>query len=164
MPKCMWKESYIRKFLIISSIMYNTSYYHESVWHSAVSGFHQVPSHKSTYEYRQQSSIWLKFSIFGNENQTFRLTNMKISSYALLSALLTSSAVAFVPSTAKFGRSVALSSTATPPERVAPDAGYIPDWEDRPGLAPEEFMQSDMSKPDLAGMWECPLTRWDSEG
>jgi len=92
---------------------------------------------------------------------------MKISSYALLSALLTSSTVAFVPSTAKFGRpsSVgALSSTATPPERVAPDAGYIPDWEDRPGLAPEEFMQSDMSKPDLAGMWECPLTRWDSEG
>mmetsp|Transcript_17391 Transcript_17391/g.25989 ORF Transcript_17391/g.25989 Transcript_17391/m.25989 type:complete len:391 (-) Transcript_17391:51-1223(-) len=25
-------------------------------------------------------------------------------------------------------------------------------------------MQSDMSKPDLSGMWECPLTRWDSDG
>mmetsp|Transcript_24030 Transcript_24030/g.35547 ORF Transcript_24030/g.35547 Transcript_24030/m.35547 type:complete len:455 (+) Transcript_24030:168-1532(+) len=56
-----------------------------------------------------------------------------------------------------------LSSTASPPERVAPDAGYVPDWEDQPGLSPEEFIKSDESKPDLAGMWECPLTRWDSE-
>jgi hypothetical protein len=24
-------------------------------------------------------------------------------------------------------------------------------------------MASDLSKPDLAGMWECPLTRWDSD-
>jgi len=24
-------------------------------------------------------------------------------------------------------------------------------------------MQSDPSKPDISGMWECPLTRWDSE-
>lgn len=24
-------------------------------------------------------------------------------------------------------------------------------------------MQSDVTKPDLGGMWECPLTRWDSE-
>jgi hypothetical protein len=56
-----------------------------------------------------------------------------------------------------------LSTVATPPERVAPDAGYVPDWEDRPGLAPEEFLQSDMTKPDLAGMYECPLTRWDTK-
>jgi hypothetical protein len=47
---------------------------------------------------------------------------------------------------------------------VAPDAGYVPEWEDRPGLTPEEFMESDMSKPDLSGMWECPLTRWDYKG
>jgi hypothetical protein len=24
-------------------------------------------------------------------------------------------------------------------------------------------MASDLSKPDLGGMWECPLTRWDSD-
>ena len=56
------------------------------------------------------------------------------------------------------------SSSTTTPERVAPDAGYVPEWEGRQGLTPEEFMKSDMSKPDLSGMWECPLTRWDSEG
>ena len=50
-----------------------------------------------------------------------------------------------------------------PPERVAPDAGNIPEWEDREGKSPEEYMQSDMDKPDLSSMWECPLTRWDSE-
>lgn len=50
-----------------------------------------------------------------------------------------------------------------PPERVAPDAGSVPPWEDRPGLTPDEFMTSDMSKPDLSGMWECPLTLWDSD-
>jgi hypothetical protein len=55
-------------------------------------------------------------------------------------------------------------TTANPPERVAPDAGYVPDWEDRAGLSPEEFMKSDMTKPDLSEMWECPLTLWDSEG
>lgn len=52
----------------------------------------------------------------------------------------------------------------TAPERVAPDAGWEPEWEGRTGLAPEEFMKSDMNKEDLSGMWECPLTRWDSEG
>lgn len=59
-------------------------------------------------------------------------------------------------------------STVEPPteelERVAPDAGFVPEWEDRPGLTPEEFMESDMTKPDRSGMWECPLTRWDYEG
>ena len=53
---------------------------------------------------------------------------------------------------------------AIAPERVAPDAGYVPEWEGRTGKSPEEFMQSDMNKPDLSGMWECPLTRWDSDG
>ena len=48
--------------------------------------------------------------------------------------------------------------------REAPGAGWVPEWEDRPGLPQEEFLASDMTKPDLAGMWECPLTRWDAEG
>ena len=50
------------------------------------------------------------------------------------------------------------------PAREAPGAGWVPDWEGREGLTPEEFLASDMSKEDLSGMWECPLTRWDSEG
>lgn len=52
----------------------------------------------------------------------------------------------------------------TAPVREAPGAGWEPDWEDRPGLTPEEFMRSDTARPDLSGMWECPLTRWDSDG
>ena len=68
-------------------------------------------------------------------------------------------------STCSQGTFTKLSSTVeAPPERVAPDAGYVPEWEDRPGLTPEEFMESDMSKPDLSEMWECPLTRWDYKG
>lgn len=83
----------------------------------------------------------------------------------LTAAAILSSAAAFAP-TQSASRSTNLMSTieAGVPERVAPDAGFMPEWEDRPGLAPEEFMQSDMDKPDLSGMWECPLTRWDSEG
>ena len=87
---------------------------------------------------------------------------MKISAVAL--ALLPAVA-SFVPHRQAFSPLVRLSSTVeAPPERVAPDAGYVPEWEDRPGLSPEEFMESDMSKPDRSGMWECPLTRWDYEG
>jgi len=73
---------------------------------------------------------------------------------------------AFSPSLTSNARlaTSSLSSTAEPPERLAPDAGYVPDWEDRSGLSPNKFMLSDMSKPDLSGMWECPLTRWDSDG
>ena len=49
--------------------------------------------------------------------------------------------------------------------KSAPNAGWEPEWENRnDGLSPNEFMQSDLNKPDLSGMWECPLTRWDSEG
>ena len=54
-------------------------------------------------------------------------------------------------------------TSSSTPERIAPDAGYVPEWEGREGLPPDEFVKSDMSKPDLSGMWECPLTRWDSE-
>mmetsp|Transcript_34792 Transcript_34792/g.68466 ORF Transcript_34792/g.68466 Transcript_34792/m.68466 type:complete len:475 (+) Transcript_34792:95-1519(+) len=71
-------------------------------------------------------------------------------------------------------RTVVLASTteerpavaAPVPSRIAPDAGYNPTWveEGRPGLSPEEFLKSDTSKPDASGMWECPLTRWDSDG
>jgi hypothetical protein len=80
-----------------------------------------------------------------------------------VAALMVSTGLAFSPVPASSYKTK-LSSTATPPERVAPDAGSTPEWEGKTGLKPEEFMASDMSKPDLGGMWECPLTRWDSEG
>ena len=93
---------------------------------------------------------------------------MKIASAALL---LAGSAAAFAPAAIPAPSSTRLASTvekpaaeAAAPDRVAPDAGWEPDWEGRTGLPPEEFMQSDMAKPDLSGMWECPLTRWDSNG
>lgn len=82
-------------------------------------------------------------------------------------------ALTVVPATAftasNVGRSgvattTSLFSTAEAPAREAPDAGWVPEWEDREGLPQEEFLYTDMSKPDLSGMWECPLTRWDSEG
>jgi hypothetical protein len=54
---------------------------------------------------------------------------------------------------------------AQPIKKEAPLAGWEPDWEDRPsGLTQDQFLQSDLTLPDLAGMWECPLTRWDSDG
>merc|ERR1719223_83266 len=80
------------------------------------------------------------------------------------SAYLLATASAFAPSPKSGHVSLTLRSTAEPPERTAPDAGFTPEWEDRQGLSPEEFIKSDMSKPDLSGMWECPLTRWESEG
>ncbi|KAL9180749.1 hypothetical protein ACHAXT_011202 [Thalassiosira profunda] len=93
---------------------------------------------------------------------------MKIASAALL---LAGPAAAFAPAARPAPMSTRMASTvekpaaeAAAPDRVAPDAGWEPDWEGRTGLAPEEFMRSDMAKPDLSGMWECPLTRWDSNG
>jgi len=59
---------------------------------------------------------------------------------------------------------MAVSVDSGAPERVAPDAGWNPEWEDRPGLPEEAFLKPDESKPDLSGMWECPLTRWDAAG
>ena len=91
---------------------------------------------------------------------------MKISAIAL--ALLPSVASAFAPvqfasrASKANAKSYGLKS-AVAPERVAPDAGKVPEWEGRTGLTEEEFMASDMSKPDASGMWECPLTRWNSE-
>lgn len=88
---------------------------------------------------------------------------MKLSLAAIALATSAPAALGFTSVSTKASSS-ALSSTMEPPERVAPGAGYVPEWENRPGLSPEQFMASDMSKPDLAGMWECPLTRWDSDG
>jgi hypothetical protein len=84
----------------------------------------------------------------------------------IAAASLLSTATAFAPSYNQISSSSRLYSAVEidAPTRVAPGAGYIPEWEDRVGLSPEEFMKSDMTKPDLSGMWECPLTRWDSDG
>lgn len=87
---------------------------------------------------------------------------MKISAAAVALAL-PSVALGFTSTSTKDGAVSALFSTMEAPERTAPDAGYVPDWENRPGLSEEDFMKSDMSKPDLSGMWECPLTKWDSD-
>lgn len=84
----------------------------------------------------------------------------------IAAASLLSTAAAFAPASNQISSSSRLYSAVEidAPARVAPGAGYIPEWEDRVGLSPEEFMKSDMTKPDLSGMWECPLTRWDSDG
>lgn len=92
---------------------------------------------------------------------------MKLSFAALAVATLPSATFAFTTPAAHSSRTataLGASTLDTPPVREAPDAGWEPEWEDREGLAPEEFMKSDMDKPDLSGMWECPLTRWDSDG
>lgn len=89
---------------------------------------------------------------------------MKIVTVAI-SLSLSTTAAAFAPiptsrASTRLSSTVEKPATASP-ERTAPDAGWEPDWEGREGLSPGEFMQSDMKKPDLSGMWECPLTRWD---
>ncbi|KAG7354228.1 taurine catabolism dioxygenase TauD/TfdA family protein [Nitzschia inconspicua] len=89
---------------------------------------------------------------------------MKTSVVALSMALAAPSAAAFsITSHRKLATTSLHAATLDAPIREAPGAGWEPDWEDRPGLTPEEFMQSDMTKPDLSGMWECPLTRWSSD-
>jgi len=90
---------------------------------------------------------------------------MKLSQ-AFLFLYSAASASAFTPSSSsqRIATRLSAATVEAPPQREAPDAGYVPEWEDRPGLTPEEFMKSDMSKPDVSGMWECPLTRWDYEG
>ena len=91
---------------------------------------------------------------------------MKLSFAGFVIAACLQEGLAFTPSRSAPSSRLALSSTpvADTPERVAPGAGYVPDWEDREGLPVDQFLQSDESKPDLSGMWECPLTKWDSEG
>lgn len=82
--------------------------------------------------------------------------------FAAFALALPSATLGFAPSTSNV-QTTALHATVEAPKREAPGAGYVPDWENRPGLPEDEFMKSDMSKPDLSGMWECPLTRWDSD-
>jgi hypothetical protein len=94
---------------------------------------------------------------------------MRFTSSILTALAFTASTAAFAPSfqhsTKSLSGSARFSTAApSPPEKVAPDAGWEPEWENRAGLPASEFIQSDMSKPDIAGMWECPLTRWDSDG
>jgi len=91
---------------------------------------------------------------------------MKLSFAAFSLALLPTATLAFsaAPNAALSQSRLFAATLDSPPARVAPDAGYEPEWENRPGLSPEEFMKSDVNKDDLSGMWECPLTRWDSEG
>lgn len=83
--------------------------------------------------------------------------------------VLTVKSSAFVPTSSQrpgllSSRINAVDVVDAPPERVVPGAGKTPAWENRPGLTPEEFLASDMSKPDAGDMWECPLTRWNSDG
>jgi hypothetical protein len=81
-----------------------------------------------------------------------------------IAAAILSTASAFAPGRqASFTIRLQSAVEADVPERTAPDAGHTPEWEDRAGLTPSEFMASDESKSDISGMWECPLTRWDSE-
>jgi hypothetical protein len=105
---------------------------------------------------------------------------MKFSQAALLSFLVTATATsttstAFVASpslvrprnaislaaTVEKEKDQASSSSAAVPVREAPGAGYVPAWENRSGLTQQAFLNSDMTKPDISAMWECPLTRWD---
>lgn len=96
-------------------------------------------------------------------NLETKATTMKVTAIALFLSL--AGASAFAPAVHQ-PLSTKLASTVekTTPERTPPDAGWEPEWEDREGLTPEAFMKSDMNKDDLSAMWECPLTRWDSEG
>ncbi len=84
--------------------------------------------------------------------------------FIIAATTLLTAANAFSPASHGVPTSLTSLKAAIAPERMAPDAGFVPEWEGRTGKSPEEFMQSDMDKPDLSGMWECPLTRWDSEG
>jgi hypothetical protein len=93
---------------------------------------------------------------------------MKLGSLALVAALACPLASSFVlmPSPSSSTRAL-VSTKATvdveaPPVREAPGAGSKPTWENRPGK--ENFLDSDLSQPDLSEMWECPLTRWNSDG
>jgi hypothetical protein len=93
---------------------------------------------------------------------------MKLSFAAFSLAVLPTATLAFTAAPKKNGaisRSTLFAATLdSPPAKDAPGSGWEPEWENREGLAPEQFMKSDVTKPDISGMWECPLTRWDSEG
>jgi hypothetical protein len=51
--------------------------------------------------------------------------------------------------------------------RTPPGVGNKPNWENRrrtQEYTVSEFLRSNENQPDASEMWECPLTRWDSEG
>ncbi|KAL7558029.1 hypothetical protein ACA910_016480 [Epithemia clementina (nom. ined.)] len=99
------------------------------------------------------------------------------ASLVALPLLLLQGTTAFVPLSTRSSSSSSSSTLRHPATSVAedaaattairrtqPGAGSMPEWENRKaGVPPEVFLQSDLSQPDLSGMWECPLTRWDSE-
>jgi len=91
---------------------------------------------------------------------------MKISAFAALTLISSSTnTAAFTnkPIQPKFLSALKATTTA-PPERIAPDAGYVPEWDDRENPTSSEFLNSDMKKPDLTEeLWECPLTLWNSD-
>jgi hypothetical protein len=91
---------------------------------------------------------------------------MRFARSVITTLLFVGTASAFVgpQSKAMYMSMLRASVMEPPPVTEAPGAGYVPEWEGRTGLPPDEFMKSDLSKPDLSEMWECPLTRWDSEG
>jgi len=57
------------------------------------------------------------------------------------------------------------STSSLPPERIAPEAGYSPPFENRYNpRTPSEFMNSDDSAHNAGDiMYECPLTLWNSD-
>jgi hypothetical protein len=48
------------------------------------------------------------------------------------------------------------------PERTIPGAGERPEWANK-ATEKENYMSSNPTAPDLSGLPECPLTRWNSE-
>lgn len=115
----------------------------------------------------------------------FVVDTMKVHAAALV-LTLAASAAAFAPSRPSSSAVAIISSprrtsfrlgstldrpagpSSPPPERVAPDAARVPDWEGRrnpPSGSTAEFMNSDPDEPEIGDrMWECPLTRWDAGG
>jgi len=90
---------------------------------------------------------------------------MKFSAYAaftLITASTQTTAFTNKPIKPNF-LSTLKATTTSPPERVAPNAGYNPEWEDRANPQTNDFLKSDLNKPDLTEeLWECPLTLWNS--
>jgi hypothetical protein len=123
-------------------------------------------SHSLSFDISYWLSYWIE-----QERNTQQLTRMtKLSLLTLLGVTLPAVS-AFAPVTRMTSQSLSLSTSSlhatvqdAPLVREAPGSGWEPEWEGRQGLPKEKFLESDMSKPDRSGMWECPLTRWDFEG
>lgn len=91
---------------------------------------------------------------------------MKFSAYTALTLIAASNhATAFTNNAFKPKFISNLKATTTsPPERIAPDAGYEPEWDERENPTTNEFINSDLNSPDMTEeLWECPLTLWNSD-